>query len=318
MTSRHLLDPQLAPLLELAPAARFTDETLPKIREIRAKAAITPKIPDEVIVETFHAPGLGDAPPVRMLVSRRREVSGKQPVILHLHGGGYVLGDPEGSLIYCMGWAKRFGALVCSVDYRLAPETHAPGNVEDGYAALTWLYENADMLGIDTARIAVAGESAGGGLAAALALMVRDKGEYAFCYQHLVFPMIDDRTVVRADLSETYGEFVWTRASNGFGWRALLGHEPGLADVSPYAAPARAEDLSGLPPTFIATGAMDLFVEEDLEYARRLMGAGVPVELHVYPGAPHAYMWVADAEVSKQSFRDAELAMRRGLKVDQG
>ena len=156
------------------------------------------------------------------------------------------------------------------------------------------------------------GESAGGGLAAALALLARDRGEYPIAFQLLDAPMIDDRTCVRPP-HPVAGEFVFTPASNRFGWRCLLGEEPGGDGVSPYAAAARAEDLSGLPPAFIATGALDLFLDENLDYAARLARAGVPIELHVYPGAPHGYALAGSAQVTRTATRDKLDALRRAF-----
>jgi triacylglycerol lipase len=187
--------------------------------------------------------------------------------------------------------------------------------VEDCYAALAWVYANAEALGADTARIGVMGESAGGGLAAALALLARDRGDYPLAFQHLMYPMIDDRTCVDPDPHPFVGEYIWTAHNNAFGWRALLGVEPGSEGVSPYAAAARAEDLSRLPPTFISTGALDLFLEENLEYARRLMRAGVPTELHVYPGGYHGFDIAPDAEVSKNARRNRMAALAKALKA---
>jgi acetyl esterase/lipase len=144
-------------------------------------------------------------------------------------------------------------------------------------------------------------------------LLARDRAKYTVAFQHLVFPMLDDRTVTQRDPSPHLGEFVWTHDANLFGWTALLGRAPGGADVSPYAAPARASDLARLPPTFLASGALDLFLEENLDYSRRLIRAGVPTELHIYPGAPHGFMMVESAYVSKQFARDSMVAMQRGL-----
>ena len=156
------------------------------------------------------------------------------------------------------------------------------------------------------------GESAGGGLAAALALLARDRGEYSIAFQHLIYPMLDDRT--GTETPHPYaGEYLWTPANNMFGWSALLSVAPGSAGVSPYAAAARAADLAGLPPAFIATGALDLFVEEDIEYARRLIRAGVPVELHVYPGAFHGFDLSPDARVAQEARRISVAALRRAL-----
>jgi acetyl esterase/lipase len=210
-------------------------------------------------------------------------------------------------------YAGELGAVVVSVDYRLAPETPHPGPVEDCYAALSWLYEHAGELGVDRARIAVSGESAGGGLAAALALVTRDRAEIPLVFQHLVFPALDDRTASEAEPSPYVGEFAWTRDANCFAWRALLGFAPGAGEVSPYAAPARADDLSRLPPAFIACGSLDLFAEENMTYARRLVRAGVPTELHIYPGAPHGFMMVADAPVTRAFTAASMAALARAL-----
>lgn len=316
MSSKSLLDPELAPLLDAWPTVTLNAETLPAIRKSRAELAASARpLPDTVTLETRHVPGPCGAPDVAVRLIRPVNAARNAPAILHLHGGGYVLDSSDPTHAQSVAWATQFGATVASVDYRLAPETPAPGAVEDGYAALAWLHREAGTLQIDTSRIAVAGESAGGGLAAALALLVRDRAEFSFCHQQLIFPMLDDRTAVRTDLSTVYGEFIWTPASNHFGWSALLGHAPGLDGVSPYAAPARAEDLAGLPPAFLATGALDLFTEENLDYARRLMAAGVATELHVYPGAPHAFMAWGEAGVSRRYARDALSAMARGLGV---
>jgi triacylglycerol lipase len=235
-----------------------------------------------------------------------------RPAILHIHGGGYVLGSVATNHASNMLLAADVGAVVVSVDYRLAPETPAPGSVEDCYAALCWLHEQAGALGVDPARVAVRGESAGGGLAAALCLLARDRGGPAIAHQNLIYPMLDDRTCITRQ-PDHLGAFVWTPQANAFGWRSLLGQNPGAADVSPYAAPARANDLSGLPPSFIAVGALDLFLVEDMDYARRLIEAGVATELHVYPGAYHGFDVLPDAPASVRMKQDAAAALRSAL-----
>ncbi|MEZ5997842.1 MAG: alpha/beta hydrolase [Hyphomonas sp.] len=315
MSSAYLLDPQLKDFFEMMPPLVLSRDTIVQVRAEREAmaAAAMPPLPPEVTIVQEHAPSRDGHPNVRMKIYRTPSDRKDRPAILHLHGGGYVLGSPESMAPQCCAWAKGMDAVVVAPAYRLGPETAFPGNVEDAYAALAWIYKHAAQLGVDTARIAVAGESAGGGLAAALALLVRDRKEFAFCHQQLIFPMIDDRTAVRKDVSPMFGEFVWTNEKNHFGWASLLGAEPGSDGISPYAAAARADDLSGLPPTFLSTGAMDLFTEENLDYARRLMAAGVPVELHVYPGAPHGFMWVPDARVTKQYARDAWDGLARGI-----
>ncbi len=317
MSSRHLVEPDLIPFIEAMPTMTISAENLGAIRAAReGMLAQLPPFPETVAVEQRHIPGPAGAPPVRTKIYRRKEGAALRPAILHLHGGGYIMGNPEFMGPQCALWADAFDAVVVGPAYRLGPETSYPGNVEDAYAALVWMVANAADLGIDTSRIAVAGESAGGGLAAALALLVRDRGEYRFCHQQLIFPMIDDRTAARADISPMFGEYIWNNGSNHFGWAALLGQPPGSPGVSPYAAAARAESLKDLPPVFMATGALDLFTEENLDYAKRLMADGVPVELHVYPGAPHAFMQAVNARVSRAYARDSMAALARGLGVE--
>jgi triacylglycerol lipase len=202
------------------------------------------------------------------------------------------------------------GCVTVSVDYRLAPETPHPGPIDDCYSALRWVVDNAAGLGVDTSRLAVGGASAGAGLAACLALLARDRCEFEVCLQLLVEPMLDDRTGTETDPNPVTGEFVWTRADNAFGWSSLLGHEPGRPGVSPYAAAARAEDVTRLPPTFIAVGDLDLFLDEDVAYALRLMRAAVPTELHVYPGAFHGFLDIETADIARRHRRDIGDALR--------
>lgn len=316
MPSKHLVDPDILPLIEQLPG--FSFESVP-IAQVRATmdAMAPPPPPPAADIEVFRAeaPGRDRAPPVPLIVTRPRAAAADRPAILHIHGGGFVMGSAAMTAETDAAYARELGAIVVSVDYRLAPETPHPGPVEDCYAALAWLHAKAETFGVDRRRLAVTGESAGGGLAAALVLLARERGEIPIAFQHLVFPMLDDRTVVEADPCPFFGQFVWTRQANRFGWASLLGGAPGGPDVSPFAAPARATDVSGAPPTFMICGALDLFLEEDLDYARRLMRAGVPTELHIYPGAPHGFMFVPTAEVSRQFARDSMAAWMRALKA---
>jgi len=313
MSSKHLVDPELLPLIEQMPGFQLTREGLAATRTMMQSMRPAVPVPPDVVVEERRVPGPTGAPEVRVIVMRPKTAGSDRPGILHVHGGGYVMGTPDMTAATDAAYVSRFGAVVVSVDYRLAPETPHPGPVEDCYAGLAWLHENAGALGVDRSRIAVTGESAGGGLAAATVLLARDRKQIPVAFQHLVFPMLDDRTTTQTDASPHLGEFVWTRASNLFGWTALLGRAPGGVDVSPYAAPARMEDLSRLPPTFLACGALDLFLEENLDYVRRMIRAGVPTEMHIYPGAPHGFMMMEAAPVSKAFARDSMAAMKRGL-----
>jgi acetyl esterase/lipase len=230
-----------------------------------------------------------------------------------MHGGGYVLGSAAEDVLGVKDIVSAVGCAVVSVDYRLAPETPHPGPLEDCYAALKWLYTQSRELGVNPAQIAIGGGSAGGGLTAALGLLSRDRGEIPLIFQLLIYPMLDDRTVTASDPHPYTGEFIWTPENNRFGWKSLLGREPGGPDVSPYAAAGRAEHLEGLPPAFISVGALDLFLEEDVEYARRLLRAGVPTELHVYPGAYHGYNLIPNAQVSLLAARDRLAALKRAF-----
>lgn len=315
MTTKHLVDPELQPLIDMVPPLDFSPGGLAARRAGVAMMAAAAPVPEGLAasVETILVPGPVDAPPVRVLAYRPTEAVGPLPAVVHLHGGGYVLGIPEMMDIANRELAATLGCTVYSVDYRLAPETAFPGAIEDCYAVLAWLHANAGALGIDPARIGVKGESAGGGLAAALTLLARDRGEVAIAFQHLISPMIDDRTCGNADPNPITGEFVWTPAHNRFGWSSLLGIEPGSETVSPFAAAARAETLAGLPPAYISVGALDLFLDEDMDYARRLTRAGVAVEFHLHPGAFHGFEMVPMADVTKRSQRDSLDALRRAM-----
>jgi acetyl esterase/lipase len=321
MTTKYLVDPELVAILDQVPAPVLTAETLGQTRA-KAKMAVAamisqvsadlPQFSALSVSERF-IPGRDRAPDVRVLVYLPTSVQGPLPALLWIHGGGYIMGSADAEDLTVKSIVSAIGCAAVSVDYRLAPETPHPGPVEDCYAALKWLSTHADELGIDPNWIAVGGSSSGGGLTAALALLTRDRGEVPLVFQFLLAPMLDDRTCTLAKPHPYTGEFIWTRESNRFGWTSLLGQEPGGPDVSPYAAAARAEHLEGLPATFINVGALDLFLEENLEYARRLMRAGVPTELHVYPGAYHGFRMEASAQVTQTAERDQLAALKRAF-----
>ncbi|KAL4962574.1 alpha/beta hydrolase [Aspergillus stella-maris] len=210
------------------------------------------------------------------------------PAILHIHGGGMVMGDVASNKHGLAAQATSYGIQIFSVEYRLAPEARHPTLVEDCYAALLWLHSKSSSFQIDPVRIAILGESAGGGLAAGVALMARDQGLCPpLAKQILIYPMLDDRNTLPSKAVEPFA--VWKTADNAAAWRAVLGDLAGTAGVSPYAAPARATNLSGLPPTYIDVGGLDIFRDEDMQYAMRLAQANVPVEFHLYPGVPHGF-----------------------------
>jgi acetyl esterase/lipase len=230
--------------------------------------------------------------------------------VLYLHGGGMIYSLAETAPMYdaaVRGYVAASGVPMLMVDYRVAPEHSDPVPVEDCYAALRWLAEHAAALSVDTGRLAVAGDSAGGGLAAGVSLLARDRGGPALALQLLIYPMLDDRTTTPDP--ELPPEFLtWTYEDNVTGWGALRGDR---ADLPVYAAPARAEDLTGLPPAYLDTGDLDIFRTEDIDYARRLSAAGVPTELHVHPGCPHAFEGLApDADVSRRAVADRVRRLR--------
>jgi triacylglycerol lipase len=315
VTTLNLVDPETVPLLDAFQPFEFTDATLPAIRE--GMNAPQPGAPDPAelypgVTRTEHSiPGLDGDPDVGILLYEPAERATAAPAMVWIHGGGFIIGTAANDDLVCRRMAAQTGCVVASVDYRLAPETPAPGSVHDCYAALRWVHENAGSLGVDTARVAIGGASAGGGLAACLAILARDRGELPVSFQLLIYPMLDDRTASTVDPGAYVGEFIWTPDSNRFGWASLLGHEPGGDGVSPYAAAARVASVEGLPPTYISVGSLDLFAEEDLEYARRLVRAGIPTELHVYPGGYHGFNMAPDARISLAYYRDMIGALNR-------
>ncbi len=281
---KALLDPEAAAVLAEIPfdLGVLSNETLPLIRAA-VGAMPMPELSDRVtrtqhVVETTHG--------VVVRVHRPVGATGLLPCVYWMHGGGMVLGTAEGDDARFDRWCPQFGCVGVSVEYRLAPETPYPGPLDDCYAGLRWVHDHAAELGVDTTRLGIGGASAGAGLAAGLALLARDRGEIPVAFQLLIYPMIDDRQITP---SSAWLDPVWPPTSNTYGWTAYLGDRKGGPDVPPYAAPARAVDLTALPPTLIAVGAIDGFSDEDIDYAVRLRHAGVPVELHVYPGMPHGF-----------------------------
>jgi acetyl esterase/lipase len=264
-----------------------------------------------VVAKDVNIPGPPGAPELTVRIYQTENKAGITPGFLWVHGGGYVVGDFELDDPICRQLTLAGECVVVSVNYRRAPEHPYPIPLEDCYSTLKWMAAQ-DELQIDRSRICVGGASAGGGLSAALALLARDRGEIKLAWQLLLYPMIDDRNTELP--SETVpNTLVWTRESNYYGWHAYLGHEPGTKDVEPYAAPARAENLEGVAPAFIGTGDLDLFTEESLYYAAKLVAAGVPTEVHVYPGVPHGFdgILAPQAEVSKKFRHDTLWAFKR-------
>lgn len=312
---KSYVDPELRPLLDFLPVVDFERSTLAEIRSSTDMGAlgVSAQECEAVAVNTQTIPGPADNPVVEVFVYKPMGHTELRPAILHIHGGGFIMGSPLIMDAANRQLAVELGCVIVSVVYRLAPETTFPGAIEDCYAALAWLFRNAEGLGVDDTRVGVKGESAGGGLAAALALLVRDRGEFALAFQTLMAPMIDDRTCLRSDVGAFIGEILWKPEHNRFGWTALLGEAPGGSDVSPYAAPARSPDVSDLPPTFISVGSLDLFLEENLVYAGRLAAAGVPTELHVFPGAFHGFDLIPDVAIAARARLASQESMRNWM-----
>lgn len=315
MSSRHLVDRSLLPLLELMPGGGFSDETLPQIRiQSEQRFAFLGKPAIEAEVKVIEGPG----GPLEIYWYDPTPGKTERAALLHVHGGGMVIGSAKSMQHGPAGMAAALGIPVASVEYRLAPEHPFPAPQEDCFAGLKWLADNAAELGVDPARIGIVGESAGGGLAAATALMARDLKGPALAAQFLVFPMLDHRTG-SDDCpygNPVTGEFVWTRDSNRFGWGALRGDYCADDARKGWFSPSLAEDLAGLPQTWIGTGSLDLFLDENLDYARRLIAAGVPVELHSYPGAIHAFQAVSECHLAQSFNRDLLSAAARWLEAN--
>lgn len=315
------LDPELRALVEQIPLPAFdvehvtTDDLAEHRANLNAMMASAPPLVTDVAIENRHVPGPEGAPDVRLRIYRPAGEEQARPGLYWIHGGGMILGVPEMDEPWMVAYAEQVGCVVVSVDYRLAPENPDPAPVEDCYAGLVWTAKNAAELGIDPDRLAVGGTSAGGGLAAGVALLARDRGGPAIAYQLLLCPMLDDRNTTPSS-REFVDAIIWNRAANLFGWKCLLGERAGGDDVSAYAAPARAEDLSGLPPAFVDVSELEVFRDEDIEYAQRLARAGVSTEFHMYPGGFHAFdMLLPGTALGTRAFAARVAALRRAFGV---
>jgi acetyl esterase/lipase len=294
-------DPEYRSIARFLPRGIARSWNLPLVRMLGALTSRGPD-PENVDIED------SGAGPVRV---HRPVASGDEalPAVLWLHGGGFLLGSPKQDDELCRQIADELGAVVVAPVYRLSPKHAFPVALGDAYAALAWLAKRDD---VDANRIAVAGASAGGGLAAQVALHARDRGEIRLAAQILVYPMLDDRTVLRTDLDES-GFRLWDNRANRVGWSAYLGHQAGAADASPIAVPARNEDLRGLPPAWIGVGGLDLFCDEDMVYAERLRAADVPCETIVVDGVFHGFDGIVQGSAATRRFRESMFVVMRNL-----
>jgi acetyl esterase/lipase len=270
------------------------------------------KTPKDIFINNIFIPCPDHQTPIRLRIYRPKSMASPMPVLVWLHGGGYILGKPEQDDLCCIQYTRELGIVIASVDYRHAPEHPFPTPLEDAYSALKWVDSHSDELGIDANRIAIGGASAGAGLAAALVQLAHDRAEINPIFQLLVYPMLDDRTCLRSDIG--HNSIVWTQASNRFGWESYLDQAYGAAELPVYSVPARRENLMGLPPAWIGVGTLDLFHDENIAYARRLEEHGVVCELVVVPGAFHGFDLAGLRAKVVQDFRQSQIAaLKRNL-----
>lgn len=305
-TVRPGVDPEVAAVLARLPAGMDLDAaTLPLIRPY-ASAPVEPLLDGRAVRRTERTARARDgaALPVTVLAPETRE--GLAPGVLWLHGGGMVMGDRYSQIDIPLDWLDELGAVVATVDYRLAPEVTGATPVEDAYAGLVWFAEHAAEFGVDPERLVVAGTSAGGGLAAGAALLARDRGTPALAAQVLVCPMLDHRGGT-VSTGQYPASGVWSRESNAFAWTTLLDGAPD-AEVPAHVSPATAEDLSGLPTTFVDVGSAEVFRDEDQQYASRIWAAGGQAELHVWAGGTHGFDALAPDTAIGRAARAARTA----------
>ena len=295
------IDPEVAHAIHFNPAERYIaiGEDPPKAREMTIADNLEMRAnlpPTDVTIEEMTIPGPDCEVPI---VIYQPPAPGPRGGLLWIHGGGYIVGEARDDA-RCIEFAEFVGCAVVSVDYRLAPESTYKESIADCFAALNWMVDNADDLGIDATRVAIGGGSAGGGLTAGLALYNRDKQGPKLAYQLMIYPMIDDTHDTPSGHEDTWPT-TWNRDVSFKAWKMYLGDEYGTDNVSPYAAAARAKDLTGLPPALVIVGALDLFRDENIDYAKRLMAAGIPTDLLVYAGMFHGVeIHVPDAVASKR------------------
>jgi acetyl esterase/lipase len=312
-STTHRFDAELAVALASMPAVEISDLMTNRAVLKERFAQLPPPDTTGVTVTDRTVPGPDGAPAVGVRIYRPDTPAA--PVgILDVHGGGFLVGDLEMNHAGNVAMARDLGAVVVAVDYRLAPEHPFPAGLEDCYAALSWFSAHADELGVDRNRIAIHGQSAGGGLCAGLALLARDRGGPAIAFQYLGIPELDDRLATHS--ATTFVDTPnWHRAGAILSWDSYLGEgRRGTADVSPYAAPARSTNLAGLPPAYISAMEFDPLRDEDIAYATALLIAGVSVELHVFPGTFHGSVRIP-AAVSRREIDERSVVLRRALGI---
>lgn len=310
------VDSELQEVARSLPQLELSSATIETTRQMFS-AGTTALVEDDAACVTTHSelvPPFADGPPVPVTIYEPVGAYPRRAVILDIHGGGFVFGSASMNDVQNRRLAKELNVFVVSVDYRLAPENPYPASLEDCLAAFRWIRTSENFSSV-TERVIVLGNSAGGGLAASLCLWLLDRNERLPITQILLSPMLNDRTCLRPTCDDSV-HVGWNMQNNRFGWESLLGRPPGGDLVSPFASPARASSLTGLPPTFISVGSLDLFADEDVEFGRRLINDGVATELHVYPGAFHGFVRFApEARVSLGSVSDVLAAIDYQLEL---
>lgn len=313
---KYSIDPELAKFVDSIPAGSFADPALARRFFEDVNVMLSAGVDTStLVIENGFVPGEADRPPVPIRIYRPKDAADVSAAILQIHGGGFVIGSLDTEHGLAVHNAVSLGVTVVSVDYRLAPEHPYPAALDDCYAVLVWMHQQAGALRIDPVRIAVYGVSAGGGLAAALCLLARERSGPAICFQHLSIPELDDRLDTPSARAFTDTP-IWQRSLAETSWDYYLGagYRRGADDVPVLAAPARATDLKGLPPALVNTMEFDPLRDEGLLYAMQLMRDGVSVEVHSYPGTFHGSV-IFPARISRQQSRDSEDALRRALKL---
>jgi acetyl esterase/lipase len=305
------IHPELQQAAKTSPKFSYNKKSIWLIN-LLMKFMPSPKNLEGILIENIHIPGQDDRAQVRLRIYNPESVAVPTPALIWMHGGGYLIGRPEQDDASCIQYVRELGITVVSVDYRLAPNHPFPAGLDDCYSALQWVTQE---LNINTKRIAVGGNSAGAGLATALVQLAHDRQEIKPAFQLLIYPMLDDRTVLRTDIDDS-SNITWHHKDNRFGWESYLGRKCGADDVPAYSVPARREDLSDLPPAWIGVGSLDIFHDEDVAYAQRLKECGIECELNVIQGAFHGFD-VFDPQIPiVQDFRKSQIAMMKKYLVE--